>query len=124
MRSKYRLSSRFLNPYILLTGIQPYILEHNHNVLIACCREARRSENLKLARKVMAELNNSQSATSEMTPLSLRIAREAAKQVYASHEPGRALDKMISIALNPVDHENQKEMSELIARFVSYQQAN
>lgn len=66
----------------------------------------------------MSELcKTSSCAADELTPMSIRIAREAAKQVYASSETSSALEKMIRISQQSTEDEQMK-VSELVARWV------
>ncbi|XP_067939464.1 serine/threonine-protein kinase SMG1-like [Watersipora subatra] len=99
-----------------LTSLGQSMPELETNIKIICCRETRRSGNLKLACEVMSELCKTSSCVAdELTPMSIRIAREAAKQVYASSETSSALEKMIRISQQSTEDEQMK-VSELVAR--------
>lgn len=91
------------------------LLELKNTFAIASCREARRTGNLKLVENLMARL--SKSGVDEKSPVSLRIAREAAKQVYSSDDSNGALQKMITVSAREIDEKTDKAIPELIARY-------
>ena len=83
--------------------------------MIVCCREARKSGNLKLAHSLMGRLPKGGVGV-ELNPTAIRIARESAKQVYSNNNSSSALQKMSNIALNKLDESEGKDISELVAR--------
>lgn len=87
--------------------------------MVACCREARKTENLTLAQELMKQLALSQS-NDDTSPLNLRIARESAKQVYCTKEKDLAIEKMVSVALaeGGSGRVMDKETKALVARYV------
>ena len=103
--------------YITKSGLKKNLFavsELRNNVMIVCCQEARHSGNMKLAQSLMSELSKI-GVDDELNFGSIRVAREAAKQVYADNNSS-ALQKMSTIALHRLDEGVDKNIAELVAR--------